>query len=415
MHHPSKPLKVLHTSDWHLGRSLYDRKRYDEFTKFLDWLAGFIREQQIDLLLVAGDVFDTTTPSNRAQELYYQFLSKAAQSGCRHIVITGGNHDSPTFLNAPKALLRHFHVYVVGAMTEHPEEEVITLHNESSEAEAIVCAVPYLRDKDVRTVEAGEQMDDKNSKLIAGIAQHYEQIGHIALEKRNGNESIPIIGMGHLFTSGGTTADGDGVRELYVGGAARVDENIFPGCFDYMALGHLHSAQQVGQSEHIRYCGAPIPMGFGEAHQLKKVNVVEFHHNTPTITEYEVPCFQELEKIAGNTEEILQGIDDLKLRGSTAWIEIEYTAAVKDTGLSDRAYAAIAGTGMEILRIKNRCVVEQTLTMAQEDETLDDLNERDVFNRCLDANEIEEPNRSLLLQAYEEILIGMNQTDHQAE
>lgn len=73
MHHPSKPLKVLHTSDWHLGRSLYDRKRYDEFTKFLDWLAGFIREQQIDLLLVAGDVFDTTTPSNRAQELYYQF------------------------------------------------------------------------------------------------------------------------------------------------------------------------------------------------------------------------------------------------------------------------------------------------------------------------------------------------------
>ncbi len=98
-------MKLLHTSDWHLGRSLYDKKRYDEFEAFLNWLILFIADNKIDLLLVAGDIFDSSTPSNRAQELYYRFLGQIKDTGCRHVVITGGNHDSPTFLDAPKNLL----------------------------------------------------------------------------------------------------------------------------------------------------------------------------------------------------------------------------------------------------------------------------------------------------------------------
>ena len=95
-------MKILHTSDWHLGRSLYGKKRYDEFSEFLDWLGKTIEEECIDLLLVAGDIFDTSTPSNRAQKLYYRFLCRVAGSCCRHIVVIAGNHDSPSFLNAPK-------------------------------------------------------------------------------------------------------------------------------------------------------------------------------------------------------------------------------------------------------------------------------------------------------------------------
>ena len=120
-------LKLLHTSDWHLGRSLYEHKRYEEFEKFLDWLAEFIQEQRIDVLLVAGDIFDTTIPGNRAQELYYQFLTKVSLTCCRHMVITGGNHDSPSFLNAPKDLLRYFNVHVIGAITDSLEDEVLSL------------------------------------------------------------------------------------------------------------------------------------------------------------------------------------------------------------------------------------------------------------------------------------------------
>ena len=415
MSYNSKTLKILHTSDWHLGRSLYDHKRYDESRKFLEWLIKFIRTEKIDILLVAGDIFDTTTPGNRAQELYYQFLSNASQSGCRHIIIIGGNHDSPTFLNAPKELLLFLNVYVIGAMSDQPEEEVIVLKDRLSLPEAIICAVPYLRDKDIRTVESGENMEDKNRKLVAGIADHYDQVGRIAIEKRCGSADIPIIGMGHLFTAGGKTSDGDGVRELYVGGLARLNENNFPECFNYLALGHLHIAQKVGNSEQKRYSGSPIPMGFGEAGQEKKVIVIEFEHLKPTITEHSIPCFQELKRIKGNHEEIISKIEKLKLAGSNAWLEIDYIGIDNFSGITEIVNEAIDGTGMEVLRIKNRRITELALTGADDQETLDDLDQKDVFNRCLDAHEIMEPDRSALLDAYEEIILSYHGNDSNAE
>jgi len=415
MSNNTKTLKILHTSDWHLGRSLYDRKRYDEFGKFLNWLAEFIKTQQIDVLLVAGDIFDTTTPGNRAQELYYQFLNKASKSGCRHMIISGGNHDSPSFLNAPKELLRFFNVYVIGSITEQQEEEVILLSDQSSIPEAIICAVPYLRDKDIRTVEAGEKMEDKNRKLIEGLTEHYAEVGHIAMAKKKLSGEIPIIGMGHLFTAGGQTTEGDGVRELYVGGAAYVNENCFPECFDYLALGHLHIAQKVGGSEQKRYCGSPIPMGFGEAGQEKKVIIIEFDQGKPVITEHTVPCFQKLKRITGNAEVIKSKLENLKAEGSTAWLEIDFTGNEIYAGLSDLVNEAIAGTGMEVLRMKNKRITEQALSRADDQETLDDLDENDVFIRCLDAHEVEEPDRTGLMLAYEEIMVSLRENDSNAE
>ena len=147
-------MKILHTSDWHIGRTLYGRKRYEEFEVFLTWLAETIQDNAIDALLVAGDVFDTSAPSNRAQELYYRFLCRMAASSCRHVVVVAGNHDSPSFLNAPKELLKALDVHVVGSSTESPEDEVLVLRNEQDAPELIVCAVPYLRDRDIRVAEA---------------------------------------------------------------------------------------------------------------------------------------------------------------------------------------------------------------------------------------------------------------------
>ena len=415
MSNNSSKLKVLHTSDWHLGRSLYDRKRYDEFGLFLDWLAEFIQIQKIDVLLVAGDIFDTSTPSNRAQELYYHFLTKVAHSECRHIVITGGNHDSPSFLNAPRELLRFFNVYVIGAMTDNLEEEVILLRDNFKNPEAIICAVPYLRDKDIRTVVPGEKMEDKNRKLVEGLIAHYTEVGNIALKRQLDFPNIPIIGMGHLFTSGSKTTDGDGVRELYVGGAAYVNENSFPECFDYLALGHLHIAQKVGNSESKRYCGSPVPIGFGEAGQEKKVIVVEFDRNLPVITEHVIPTFQKLERITGNAEKIMTKIGNLKTEGSNAWLEIDHTASEIVTGFRDLVYETIAGTQIEVLRIKYKLLTGQVLTSIDGQETLDDLDSKEVFNRCLDANQLKEPDRSALILAYEEIIVGMNGGDINAE
>ena len=404
-------MKILHTSDWHLGRSLYGRKRYDEFSAFLDWLADLVESEGVDALLVAGDVFDTSTPSNRAQELYYQFLCKVSASCCRHIVVIAGNHDSPSFLNAPKELLRALNVYVVGAISENPENEVIILNGSANEPKAIVCAVPYLRDRDIRAVEAGESIADKNAKLIEGVQKHYAEICRIAEEKQREFGDIPIIGMGHLFTSGGKTVDGDGVRELYVGSLAHVGEDVFPVSIDYLALGHLHIPQTVGKSKHIRYCGSPIPMGFGEAAQEKRVVLVEFNGRAPLISELPIPCFQELERISGNMDDILARIDKLKSQTSKAWLEIEYTGSKIAANLRELIEEAVTDTGIEIRRIKNRRTIERLINLADKQETLDDLDVNDVFIRCLDTYEVTEEERPMLIQSYREIVQDLQEKD----
>ena len=162
-------LKILHTSDWHLGRSLYGQNRQAEFNAFLNWLMDLLQQEQTDVLLIAGDVFDTITPNHAAQELYYRFLAQVAALGlCRHIVIIGGNHDSASFLNAPKSLLSALNVHVIGASISL-EQEVLVLKDHEDKVCAIVCAVPYLRDRDVRMSVDGESSQDKSLALVNGI------------------------------------------------------------------------------------------------------------------------------------------------------------------------------------------------------------------------------------------------------
>ena len=409
-------MKILHTSDWHIGRTLYGRKRYEEFEAFLIWLAETIQQNGIDALLVAGDVFDTSAPSNRAQELYYRFLCRVAASSCRHVVVVAGNHDSPSFLNAPKELLKALDVYVVGNSTDSPEDEVLVLRNEQDAPELIVCAVPYLRDRDIRVAEAGESIEDKERKLIAGIRTHYATVA--ALAEQKGEElgaDIPIVGTGHLFTAGGQTVDGDGVRELYVGSLAHVTAGIFPACFNYLALGHLHVPQKVNGSETIRYSGSPLPMGFGEAKQQKSVCQIEFHSTAASVQLIDVPVFQRLERIKGDWDGISNRILELSATDSQGWLEVIYDGIEVIGDLRERLEAAISGTQMEILRIKNNRIIDRVLGQTHEEETLYDLNVDEVFERCLAVHEVPEDQRPELLRAYQETVSSLYEDDAQAE
>ena len=414
-------MRVLHTSDWHLGRALYGRKRYEEFESFLTWLAETIQENSIDALLVAGDVFDTGTPSNRAQELYYKFLCRVAASSCRHVVVIAGNHDSPSFLNAPKELLKTLDVHVVGSSTEFPEDEVLVLHNERDAPELIVCAVPYLRDRDIRVAGAGESVKDKERKLIEGIRTHYAIVAALAEQKREElGVDIPIVAMGHLFTAGGQTVDGDGVRELYVGSLAHVTAGIFPASFDYLALGHLHVPQKVNGSETIRYCGSPLPMGFGEAKQQKSVCRVVFdqdgcHGSAVSIQLINVPVFQRLERVKGDWDGISGRMLELSATDSQGWLEVIYEGDEIIGDLRERLEAAIFGTQMEILRIKNNRIIDRALGQIQEEETLDDLTVSDVFERCLTVHDVPEDQRPELLRAHQETVSSLYEDDMQAE
>lgn len=412
-------MNLLHTSDWHLGRTLYGRKRYAEFDAFLSWLVMTIQHQETDLLIVAGDVFDTSTPSNKAQELYYQFLCQVAMSGCRHVIIVGGNHDSPSFLEAPKSVLHALNVHVVGAISDSPTDEIIVLRHKD-QIDAIVCAVPYLRDKDLRQVEPGETLQDKSAKLIAGIKHHYHTVCATAQALREQlqvecNQFIPLIGTGHLFAAGGETEQDDGVRDLYVGSLGQVGADVFPEVLDYVALGHLHVPQTVAGKETIRYSGSPLPMGFGEAKQKKIIIKATFQHKALSITPIEVPVFQSLLRLVGTVDDILADIESLIAINSTAWLEIEISQCGSVVNLREQLDNAVAGSAMEIRRIKNQRLAQSVMDSSKDEQALADIDVNDVFCRCLDAHEVPACEREELLATYAEVLQTLQEDDALAE
>ena len=412
-------LRILHTSDWHLGRSLFGRSRLHEFEAFLDWLAGTVESRGIEVLVVAGDIFDTTTPGNATQKLYYQFLHRIALtpgSPCRHVVITSGNHDSPTFLDAPKELLRSFDVHVLGAVTGDLADEVRVLRDRQGSPEAIVCAVPFLRDRDIRTVEPGESLEDKIRKLSDGVSLHYAEIARIADERRQSlGERIPVIAMGHLFTAGCVTTEEDGVREIYAGALSLICSAAFPPVFDYVALGHMHVPQKVDKKEHMRYCGSPVPMGFGEAKQQKLVLQIDFEGRTPSVTEIAIPCFQPLERLAGSLDELSAAIAALRSAGSNAWLEIDYRGDEAPATVQEAMEEAIAGSLLEIRRIRNNRPLQQALRQSATDETLQQLDPEAVFTRCLEASGTDEALRADLMASYREVLRSIREDDVMAE
>lgn len=409
-------MKVLHTSDWHLGRALYGRKRYEEFKVFLDWLAELIENENIDLVLVAGDVFDNSTPSNLAQKLYYRFICRVASSEKCHVVIIAGNHDSPSFLNAPRELLESLNVHVVGHASDAAEDELKVIRGPGREPQLIVCAIPYLRDREIRTAEAGESIEDKEQKIVEGIRVHYRRVCDAAEEKRSRLEKpVPIIAMGHLFAAGGQTVDGDGVRRLYIGSLAQVRTDVFPESIDYLALGHLHIPQMVGGSEFIRYSGSPLPMGFGEAGQEKGVVLVEFSDMSPAVTIVPVPRFQELKTLRGGWQAISRGIEALKSEGSRAWVEVVYEGDDIVGNLRNRLDEAVEGTDMEILRITNNRLMEHAVGGTAAEKSLDEMDATEVFERCLKAHDVPEDRHRSLLSAFQEVVVSLKEADPMAD
>ena len=412
-------MKLLHTSDWHLGRTLYGRRRYGEFEAFLDWLAETMVEQGTEVLIVAGDIFDTTAPSNRAQQLYYRFLCQVAASPCRHVVIVAGNHDSPSFLNAPRELLRALNVYVIGNSAE-PADEVLVLRDGEGTPELIVCAVPYLRDRDIRQVEAGESVADKERKLLEGIRGHYATVAELAQQQRAAlGVEVPIVATGHLFTAGGQTVDGDGVRELYVGSLAHITAGVFDPCFDYVALGHLHVPQKVNDSDIVRYSGSPLPMGFGEAKQQKVLCQVTFDsfggQRGTQVELLNIPTFQRLERISGEWQAIAGRLAELAALEASIWLEVIYQGEEIISDLRERIDAATAGTELAVLRVKNSRIIDRVLGQLHEQETLDDLDVNQVFERCLNQHEISDEQRPALVHAYREIVQSIHEDDSQAQ
>ena len=396
-------MKILHTSDWHIGRRLKEHDRFDEFRKFFAWLEDLINCEKIDVLLVAGDVFDNTTPSVQSQDIYYNFLSRLARSSCRHTVIISGNHDSPAFIDAPSELLALNNIHVIGQACENPEDEIITLYDANNNPELIICAVPYLRDRDVRTSD--NDNNNLDQALRDGINHHYERV-FAGISNPSG---LPVIAMAHLFIHNGRVVQGEGIRSLYVGTALEVESSIFPDYVTYTALGHLHSAQRAGR-ENIRYSGSPIAMTFGECETQKSVTVIELEDGKALTREIPVPVFQRLERISGDMNHIISEIRTLALADESIWLEITYTGQEFIGDLQERLAGVMKEfPKLEILSIYNEGgrALEAQNTDNTIPEGLEKITPMQMLEMCFDENKTPKGQRKTLMTLYQEILREM--------
>jgi len=252
---------ILHTADWHLGARLIEHDRAEEHARFLAWLLEQITELQPNLLILAGDVFDSGNPPQQALTQYYEFLAGVSRTKTE-VQVVGGNHDSAQTLNAPREVLRALKIRVVGSAPEDHREALLDL------GDVVVCAVPYLRERDVRRASAGQTSDEVAAQMREGIAQHYRQIFDHACELAQGR---PVVATGHLTAVGVHSSESE--RSIQIGNLGAVTAECFSG-FAYIALGHLHRPQSVGGNDHIRYSGSPIALGFDETDVPKQVLLV---------------------------------------------------------------------------------------------------------------------------------------------
>ncbi|MEH0153783.1 exonuclease SbcCD subunit D C-terminal domain-containing protein [Limibacter armeniacum] len=396
-------MKILHTSDWHLGHKLLDNSQHEEQQMFLDWLLKVIVQENIDVLLMSGDLFDTSNPSHQSQEQYYNFLKGLRNTQCYHTVITGGNHDSPGTLNAPKRILDLLNISVVGKATEDPEDEIILIKDKAGNPVLAVAAVPYLRDQDIRLAVQGETFEQIETKYKKALVNHYQQVGEaISQHKENG---LPTIAMGHLFAIGGSTAESE--KQIYVGNLGHIGAENFPEVFDYVALGHLHRPQVVGNMPHIRYSGSPIALSFSEARDTKKVCILETEGDKAVLTkELTIPTFRPLLKLKGNLEEVQAQIksysEEHLLR---PWAEVVVKLSAYDPKITDKIYEAAQGAQMEILKISTTGIASQHYedSIFEGKQSLQELTPEEVFRKKCEMRQFDLDSNPDILDAFQEL------------
>src|SRR5919109_1078693 len=260
-------MRVIHTSDWHLGQELHGFDRGVEHDAFLDWLAGQLIALDADALIVTGDVYDTVNPPIPAQQRLYQFVKRALTSSPHlQIILIGGNHDSAARLELPRHLLDADRVHLIGGMprsTGQPlASRILTILRDKTSTPCAVCAaVPYLRPGDLPTQSDGE------SPLKALYRQVLDTAHGICRD-------LPLIVTGHLHMSGGAVS-ALSERRIVIGGEEAVSSDIFPASVAYVALGHLHKPQAISGQTVIRYAGSPFPMSVAETDYPHSVVVID--------------------------------------------------------------------------------------------------------------------------------------------
>ena len=357
-------MRLLHTSDWHLGQTLHNYERSYEHQCFLDWLLDTIVAEQADALLIAGDVFDTANPSASAQKQLYRFLQQARTRAPQlDIVVIAGNHDSPGRLEAPGPLLEDHGTSMIGHIERSADGEtalerhLIPLHDRHGAVQAWCLAIPFLRPGDVPRLAPAEEGAAPLDPYLGGIALLYRQAFDLAAARRQDDQAI--VAMGHCHMVDGT-ASLESERRIVIGGTEALPAAIFDPAIAYAALGHLHLAQRVGQQEHLRYCGSPLPLSFAEVgyqHQVLRIDLAG--GVAQTVTPLPVPRAVELLRVPAKPaplDEVLAALAALDLPErplhEQPFLEVRVLLDAPEPGLRGRIEAALEGKHARLAKIE---------------------------------------------------------------
>ncbi|OEZ97022.1 exonuclease SbcCD subunit D C-terminal domain-containing protein [Duganella sp. HH101] len=385
-------MRLLHTSDWHLGQSLHNFERGYEHQRFLDWLLDTLVQEQTDALLIAGDIFDNANPSAASQKQLYRFLQQARERLPHlNLVVIAGNHDSPGRLEAPGPLLEAHGTRVIGSVQRKADGEidleqlVLPLTGRSGAVEAWCLAVPFLRPGDVPRIA---ETKDGADPYLAGIALLYRQVLELALGKRADGQAI--LAMGHCHMVDGQMSN-DSERRIVIGGTEMLPAGIFDPAIVYAALGHLHLAQRVGKQEHIRYCGSPIPLSFAEVgyqHQVLRIDIDGAA--VREIVTLPVPRAVELLRIPAKPAPLAQVLEELAVLDvapmepeQQPFLEVRVLLDAPEPGLRTRVEAALDGKPVRLAKIetssaaRSASIDDDVMTLDQ----LEQLKPDDIFRQ----------------------------------
>lgn len=355
-------LKIIHTADWHLGQTFFGYDREEEHDAFLNWLVDTLAEQQTDVLLIAGDVFDVANPSASAQRRFFHFLKEANRRNPHlQVIVVAGNHDSAARLESPIPLLEELNTSIVGIIrrTESGEIDfdslVIPLYNKEKKREGWCLAVPYLRQGDYPAPEEG------HDTYIAGINRMYRQLYDFADTRRQPGEAL--VAMGHLHATGAELSDDDRSERIIMGGLESVSSDTFDEGLAYTALGHIHKAQRIGGRENLRYSGSPLPMSFSETNYRHQVVAVTVENGCLSDVEsLPVPLFAALHRIPeqpASPEEVVEQLAGLPVANQEEgdeparwpYVEVRVLLTEPDPGFRHRVEEALADKAVRLTSI----------------------------------------------------------------
>ena len=404
---PAGSFRVLHTSDWHLGKILGEHSREEEHQRFLSFLLDQIRQLSVDALIIAGDVFDSANPAQSAAAQYYNFLSALYLQGGCSVVIVAGNHDSPAHLEAPRQVLKPLGAHVLGALPASLVDLVVALPSTES-PQLVVAAVPFLRDRDLRIGQSGQGAAEIQRELVQGITKRYKEAAEAADSWVK--KGIAVLATGHLTVVGCSASESE--REVHVGGLGAVKCDCFSDVFSYVALGHLHRPQCGGKREIIRYSGSPIPLSFSEANDQKEMRLLDFSGGKLVQQAgLQIPVSRQLAQIRCKRDSLETELKQFQRKQGDlpAWVEVLVDDPVPGENLYDVARSCVIGNEFEVIRVLGNRTTPLSGTSAGEQPPPDGVegllgDPSKVFDHRLEAEaSLGEEDRTALKTVFKEL------------